>query len=93
MTTKPTLKEATQQALDTLEKGGMIGRVKAIKTLRTALALSDAQPLTDSEVEQLIIEKHFRKGYVLKESDRTILAWYRLGLRDGEQAHNIKGKQ
>ena len=51
-----------------------------------------AQPLSDIQVADLLQEKHFGKGYVLKHSDRTCLAWYRLGLRDGEDAHGIKGE-
>lgn len=51
------------------------------------------KPLTDEQVEALITTEHFREGYKLKASDRTCLAWYRLGLRDGERAHGIKGGQ
>lgn len=47
------------------------------------------KPLTDEQVEALITAEHFREGYKLKASDRTCLAWYRLGLRDGERAHGI----
>ena len=47
------------------------------------------QPLTDAQVELLIIKNHFDPTYKLKASDRTILAWYRLGVRDGERAHGI----
>lgn len=47
------------------------------------------KPLTDEQVEALITTEHFREGYKLKASDRTCLAWYRLGLRDGERAHGI----
>lgn len=51
------------------------------------------KPLTDEQVEALITTVHFREGYELKASVRTCLAWYRLGLRDGERAHGIKGGQ
>ena len=47
------------------------------------------KPLTDEQVEALITAEHFRERYKLKASDRTCLAWYRLGLRDGERAHGI----
>ncbi len=47
------------------------------------------KPLTDEQVEALITTVHFREGYELKASVRTCLAWYRLGLRDGERAHGI----
>lgn len=56
-------------------------------------AQARAVPLTDEQVEVLITTRHFRKGYELKASDRTCLAWYRLGLRDGERAHGITGGQ
>lgn len=51
------------------------------------------EPLTDEQVEALITTEHFREGYKLKASDRICLAWYRLGLRDGERAHGITGGQ
>lgn len=51
------------------------------------------KPLTDEQVEALTTTVHFREGYELKASVRTCLAWYRLGLRDGERAHGIKGGQ
>ena len=68
--------------------------VKALDAMRQALAATPepAQPLSDDQVADLLQEKHFSKGYVLKHSDRTCLAWYRLGLRDGEAAHGIKGE-
>ena len=50
-------------------------------------------PLSDKAVEQLICTNHFDPKYQLKESDRTVLAWYRLGLRDGERAHGIAAQQ
>jgi len=47
------------------------------------------RPLTDEQVQQLIEARHFRKGYILADSDRVALDWYRRGLRDGEFAHGI----
>ena len=49
------------------------------------------EPLTEAQVQALIEAKHFRSGYELKASDQVCLEWYRLGLRDGERAHGIKG--
>lgn len=51
------------------------------------------EPLTEAQVQALIEAKHFRSGYELKASDQVCLEWYRLGLRDGERAHGIKGGQ
>lgn len=63
------------------------------RTPHPTQAQAGAVPLTDEQVEALITTKHFREGYELKASDRTCLAWYRLGVRDGERAHGIKGGQ
>jgi hypothetical protein len=46
--------------------------------------------LTDAEIEALIKANHFSEKYRLKESDRTVLAWYRIGVRDGERVHGIQ---
>jgi hypothetical protein len=49
------------------------------------------QPLTDEQVFTLIHTKHFDLKYHLLPSDEVCLNWYRLGIRDGEAAHGIKG--
>lgn len=54
---------------------------------------AERKPLTEAQVQALIEAKHFRSGYELKASDQVCLEWYRLGLRDGERAHGIKGDQ
>ena len=68
-----------------------------IQRLREALAVSPEQkpkrPLSDAQVLELLHSSHFHKKYVLKDSDRTLIAWYRLGLRDGERAHGITAAQ
>ena len=46
-------------------------------------------PLTDERIDALIAAKHFREGYELKASDKVCIRWYRIGLREGEQAHGI----
>ena len=51
------------------------------------------EPLTAEQVDALIATKHFREGYELTASDKVCINWYRLGLRDGERAHGIKGEQ
>lgn len=43
-------------------------------------------PLTDEQIDALIVAKHFREGYELTASDKVCINWYRLGLRDGERA-------
>jgi hypothetical protein len=53
-------------------------------------AQAGAVPLTDEQIDELIAAKHFRKDYELKASDKVCINWYRMGLRDGEQAHGIK---
>lgn len=57
------------------------------------LEASQAQlvPLSDAKVEELIHDKHFKKGclQLRMESTNVNLHWYRLGLRDGEAAHGI----
>ncbi len=47
------------------------------------------EPLSNDAIESLLKMNHFSEQYQLKESDRTIVAWYRIGLRDGELAHGI----
>lgn len=47
------------------------------------------EPLTESQVDDLIHSKHFDRSYKLHASDETCSRWYRLGLRDGERAHGI----
>lgn len=55
-------------------------------------AQAGAVPLTDTQIDDLIAAKHFRKGYELTASDKVCINWYRLGLRDGERAHGITQK-
>lgn len=59
--------------------------------LFTAPQPVEREPLTEAQVQALIEAKHYRPGYELKASDQVCLDWYRLGLRDGEAAHGIKG--
>ena len=103
MTTKPVDAQSDAVALlrmfqtglgSTRARCSVYGKQKwdRINVACAALAATPAQPLSDIQVADLLQEKHFSKGYVLKHSDRTCLAWYRLGLRDGEAAHGIKGE-
>ena len=50
------------------------------------------RPLTDKQVFTLIHTKHFDPKYRLLPSDEVCLNWYRLGIRDGEAVHGIKGE-
>jgi hypothetical protein len=65
--------------------------IEAISALRAELAKPDRVPLTRAQVQTIVERKHFRVGYVLSTSDKTLLAWYRQGLRDGEAEHGIRG--
>ncbi len=56
-----------------------------------AVQAQDRKPLTDEQVFTLIHTKHFDPKYHLLPSDEVCLNWYRLGIRDGEAAHGIKG--
>ena len=47
------------------------------------------QPLTDKQVQTILNTKHYHESYVLQESDKVCFEWYRLGLRNGEEAHGI----
>lgn len=76
--------------------GDMKDAAKELRRLHARvqeLEASQAQlvPLSDAKVEELIHDKHFKKGclQLRMESTNVNLHWYRLGLRDGEAAHGI----
>lgn len=48
------------------------------------------QPLTPEQIKAMITAKHFDGSRVLTRSDETCVNWYKLGVRDCEEAHNIK---
>jgi hypothetical protein len=87
----PEQRAAMQQALDVLQKGDVLCEFVACKILSAELAKPDRVPLTRAQVQTIVERKHFRVGYFLSPSDKTLLSWYRQGLRDGEAEHGITG--
>lgn len=74
-----------------IESAACAERDKRIAELEQRPAIQHKRAaLTEQEIDKLIARKHFHSGYALKASDMRCLAWYKLGLRDGEEAHGIK---
>ena len=52
---------------------------------------SKRKPLSDDAIQQIINIKHFDTRYILQQSDKSNLRWYKQGVKDAEKAHGIGG--
>ena len=52
---------------------------------------SKRKPLSDDAIQQIINTKHFDTRYILQQSDKINLRWYKQGVKDAEKAHGIGG--
>lgn len=48
------------------------------------------EPLTPEQVDQMIHARHVDKTYIPDLSMQVALNWYRMGVRDCEEAHGIR---
>lgn len=47
------------------------------------------EPLTKGQIDAILHERHFDPSYQTTRSDRNIIAWWKIGIRDAERAHGI----
>lgn len=66
---------------------GLLG--PAIEALERGTPATGGKPLTDEQVRTMIDSNHGMPKYPITDAEKVCLDWYRLGLRDGEQAHGI----
>ena len=52
---------------------------------------SKRKPLSDDAIQQIINTKHFDTRYILQQSYKRNLRWYKQGVKDAEKAHGIGG--